>query len=90
MPRPIADGEQGGNGEKAIEGETAHDVYESKHVVLEGAHEEVKEIHAITRTEKGTIPNEVFRTDGDDDANEEKQAQAGESRQPQPAYADGE
>lgn len=56
---------------------TGHDVCESKHVVSKEYHEEVKDIHEVARTD--VIPDQVFRPDEDDDANEDRQAQAGES-----------
>lgn len=65
------------DGVKSHEGQTAHDVYESKRVMHNETHEEVKEIHEVTKTDEGGIPEEVL---GADDTNEGGQAQPGESK----------
>jgi len=48
------------DGVKSHKGQTAHDVYESKRVMHNETHEEVKEIHEVTKTDEGGIPEEVL------------------------------
>ena len=79
-PRSVADVHHGRDVEKAHEGQEAHFAHESRHVMPKEAHEEVKEIHGAAKAPKGVVPDEGFRTDGDDDANAEGHPQAGESK----------
>jgi hypothetical protein len=43
-------------------------------------HEEVKETQEGAKPDKGVFPDQIFKPDGDDDANEGGQAQSGESK----------
>ena len=78
-PMTTASGERSRSAKSSHEGKTTHEEYESKQAMPKESHEAVNTTSEGAKTDNGMIPDEVSRTEGDDNANEAEEARAGKS-----------